>query len=135
MEGEQFGNDQLDAVKVELDSVSRTLVEKVEGKDPTMKDISKKMSELEDEIKRYFSNRTMNKYKNIQLRLSTLTRENSSFKPSRDSNKEIMKKYLARLATLWQDFEARSESLADSLEQQMDKPVPVNKRRWRKKSQ
>ena len=38
-----------------------------------------------------------------------------------------MTKYSARLAILWQDFEARSESLADSLEQQMDKPVPVNK--------
>lgn len=127
MDGEQYGNNQLDAVKAELDSVGGTLVEKVEGEDRTMKDISKKMSELEDEIKRYYSDRTTNKYKNIQLRLSTLTRENSSFKPSRDSNKEIMKKYSARLATLWQDFEARSESLADSLELQMDKPVPVNK--------
>jgi len=40
-----------------------------------------------------------------------------------------MKKYSARLATLWQDFETRSDSLAEALEQQMDKTksVPVSK--------
>ena len=53
--------------KAELDSVGEALVEKVEGEDRTMKEISKKMSELEDEIKNYFSDRTTKKYSNIQM--------------------------------------------------------------------
>ena len=51
MDGDQLGNKQLEGAKAELDSVGEALVEKVEGEDRTMKEISKKMSELKDEIK------------------------------------------------------------------------------------
>ena len=100
-------------------------MEKVEVEDRTMKSISKVMAELEEEIIRYHSDRTTNKYDNVRKRMGDVTRQLSSFKPAREQNKIMKVKHNARLADKWQEFELRSDSLVEYLEQQMEKEIPV----------
>jgi len=113
----------IENLKVELNEICEVFLEKLEREDKTMKDISKMMAELEEEIVRYLSDRNTNKYKNVQNRMITLTRQLSSFKPAREQNIKVKAKHNARLSELWQKFETRSDNLVDILEQQMTKDV------------
>ena len=127
MEGGFKGEERnkIETLKMELDENKEVLMEKVEGEDRTMKSISKVMAELEEEIIRYHSDRTTNKYDNVRKRMGDVTRQLSSFKPAREQNKIMKVKHNARLADKWQEFELRSDSLVEYLEQQMEKEIPV----------
>ena len=124
-----FKNDdisQVDDWQEDLASLNNNLVEKVEAEDRAMKEVSKLMSELEEEIKKHDSQRSTNKYKNIKERIRELTNKAGKLKPTSSHNKELKTKYSDRLAVLWKEFEDRSDSVVEILEKQMDstsKPV------------
>ena len=61
---------QVSRLRGELASCRDQVQDKLEGEDRQMKEISKMMAELEEEIVRYHSERTSTKYKNIQERMS-----------------------------------------------------------------
>lgn len=107
----------------QLSELRETLEEKTEGEDKAVKEISKLMAELEDEVKCYYSARTTTKYQNIQARMKTVTNKMSQLKPSCSHNLRLMDNIKARLAQLWIDFEDRSESVVDLLTRQMDVDV------------
>ena len=104
----------------ELGEVREVLVQKLEGEDRAMKEVSRLMAELEEEIVRYNSERTTNKYKNVQERLGDLTKKLASFRPAKQENVTVKQQHNERLGKLWKDFEARSDSLSQLLEQQME---------------
>ena len=115
--------DSVMAFKNELAAAENSLVEKVEREDRAMKSVSKLMAELEEEIEKYSSERSTKKYKNIQSRLTQITKEMKVLVVTSPANISLKEKYNARLAQLWTDFESRSDSLVEVLEQQMGTTV------------
>ena len=107
----------------ELDKGMGELQSKLESEEIEMKEITKLMAELEEEINRYHSDRTTNKYNNIRTRMSTLTKKMGTFKPGRVENQEVKAKHNKRLGDLWKEFETRSDSMVEILEQQMEAPL------------
>jgi len=107
------------SLKNELAGAESNLLEKVEGEDRAMKAVSKLMAELEDEIENYASERSTKKYKNIQSRLTQITKEMKVLVATSPANITLKEKYNERLAQLWTEFESRSDSLVEVLEQQM----------------
>ena len=105
----------------ELDNGMGELQSKLEWEETEMKEITKLMAELEEEIERYDSDRTTTKYNNIKTRMSFLTKKVGAFKPGRLENQEVKDKHNKRLGDLWQKFETRSDSfsLVDFMEQQL----------------
>ena len=103
----------------ELLGLRDALEEKTEGEDRAMKEMNKLMAELEEEVKNYYSDRSTKKYKNIQTRLTVVTRERANLKPSCSHNVKILDDINKRLAELWKDFEDRSESVVDMLAKNM----------------
>ena len=77
------------------------------------------MTELEEEIEKYHSERDSNKYINIQTRLIHTTKENKQLQPTRQANLDLKNQYNKRLAQLWTEFENRSDSLVEVLEKQV----------------
>merc|ERR1719495_1789314 len=65
--------------------------------------------EMEEEIKRYNSDRTTNKFNNIRARMGNLTKKLSTFKPGRQENQDLKATHNRRLGDLWKNFENRSE--------------------------
>ena len=112
----------------ELDRGMGELQAKLESEEIEMKEITKLMAELEEEIKRYHSDRTTNKYNNIRTRMSTLTKKMGTFKPGRLENQEVKAKHNKRLGELWKEFETRSDSMVEILEQQMVAPLSIQER-------
>ena len=108
------------------------IAEKLDGEDRTMKDITKQKEELEEEIKRYHSDRSTKKYENIQDRLGELTKAQAAFKPVKAENVELKAKHNRRLGEMWAEFETRSDSLVETLEQQMGEKARETKREDRK---
>ena len=104
----------------DLSTINNNLVEKVEAEDRAMKEVAKLMSELEEEIRRYYSQKTTTKHKNIQQRLTELTRKASALSPTSSSNKDMKRKFNDRLTVLFKEFEERSESVVEILEREMD---------------
>lgn len=78
------------------------------------------MSELEDEIRRYYSAKDTTKHKNIQTRLTELTKKASALSPTSSSNKEVKKKFNERLTVLFNEFEERSETVVEILDRVME---------------
>jgi len=115
--------DSIIAFKNELAAAESSLVEKVGREDRAMKSVSKLMAELEEEIEKYSSERSTKKYKNIQSRLTQITKEMKVLVVTSPANISLKEKYNARLAQLWTDFESRSDSLVEVLEQQMGTTV------------
>jgi len=115
--------DSVMAFKNELAAAESSLVEKVDREDRAMKSVSKLMAELEEEIEKYSSERSTKKYKNIQSRLTHITKEMKVLVVTSPANISLKEKYNARLAQLWTDFESRSDSLVEVLEQQMGTTV------------
>merc|ERR1712179_253141 len=114
------------AFKNDLTEAESILVEKVEGEDRDMKTVSKLMAELEEEIEKYASERSTKKYKNIQSRLTQITKEIKTLVATSPANKSLKDKYNARLVQLWTEFESRSDSLVDILKQQMEMGTTVD---------
>ena len=104
----------------ELASINNNLVEKVEAEDRAMKEVTRLMSELEDEIRRYYSAKDTTKHKNIQTRLTELTKKASALSPTSSSNKEVKKKFNERLTVLFNEFEERSETVVEILDRVME---------------
>jgi len=103
----------------ELDRGMGELQTKLESEEIEMKEITKLMAELEEEINRYHSDRTTTKYNNIRSRMGTLTKKIIAFKPGRVENEEVKARHNNRLGNLWKEFEMRSDSMVEILEQQM----------------
>ena len=59
---------------------------------------------------RYHSERTSNKYKNIQERMPEVTKALASFRPTKENNQTVKTQHNYRLGKLWEEFEARSDS-------------------------
>ena len=78
------------------------------------------MAELEEEIEKYASERSTKKYSNIQSRLVKITKEMKGLQPTSPANIALREKYNDRLTQLWKEFESRSDSLVEVLEQQME---------------
>jgi len=108
----------------EFDVINGNLVEKVEAEDRSMKEISKLMAELEDEIKLYYSQKNTNKYNNIKQRIRELTDKVQKFKPSSPPNQQQKKTFNARLFALWKEFEDRAENIVEILEREVNPPAP-----------
>lgn len=113
---------------VDLERASQELENKVEIEDREMKNASRLMAELEEEVKSYHSNRDSKKYANIKKRLGEVTKENNGLQPTREANVKLKEKYNKRLAELWTQFESRSDSLAEILEQQVGSLSKSNRR-------
>ena len=107
----------------ELRELQEALEDKTEGEDKAVKEVSKEMAELEEEVKCYYSARTTTKYQNIQARMKIVTNKMSKLKPSCSHNLKLLDYIKARLAKLWTDFEDRSESVVDLLTKQMEVDV------------
>ena len=112
----------------ELDRGMGELQSKLELEETERKEITKLMAELEEEINKYHSDRTTNKYNNIRARMSTLTKKMGTFKPGRVENQEVKVKHNKRLGELWKEFETRSDSMVEILEQQMGAPPSTSGR-------
>ena len=104
----------------EFSVINNNLEDKVEAEDRAMKEVAKMMAELEEEIRRYYSQKTTVKHKNIQQRLTELTRKLASLSPTTSSNKEKKKNFNERLTVLYNEFEERSESVVEILEREME---------------
>merc|ERR1712096_406432 len=113
-------------LKEGLEVANNNLVEKV-GEDREMKAVSKLMAELEEEIENYHSERDTKKYENIQSRLSHTTKQMKLLQPTRQANVSLKDQYNNRLAQLWTQFETRSDSLVEVLEQQMERNLQPKK--------
>lgn len=120
---EELGQGETAGLIGELEKGMGDLQSKMDSEEGEMKEITKLMSELEEEIKRYNSDRTTNKYNNIRARMGSLTKKLSTFKPGRQENQDLKATHNKRLSDLWKNFENRSESLVDMLEQQMGGPA------------
>ena len=105
--------------KNKLADAENNLVEEVESEDRAMKDVSKLMAELEEEIEKYSSERCTKKYKNVKTRLSQITKEMKVLVATSPAIISLKDKYNERLAQLWTQFESRSDSLVEVLQQQM----------------
>jgi len=114
-------------LKQGLELANNNLVEKVEGEDREMKAVSKLMAELEEEIENYISERDTKKYENIKSRLSHITTQMKLLQPTRQANVSLKDQYNNRLAQLWTQFETRSDSLVEVLEQQMERNLQPRK--------
>ena len=79
---------------------------------------------------RYHSERTSNKYKNIQERMPEVPKALASFRPTKENNQTVKTQHNYRLGKLWEEFEARSDSLAEMLEQQMGGAGGGSRRSW-----
>ena len=79
------------------------------------------MAEVEEEVSSYHSNRDSSKYANIKERISQVTRRNKHLKPKREANINLKYQYNKRLGELWKEFETRSDSLSDILQQNSSK--------------
>jgi len=110
--------------ELEFCAINNSLVEKVEAEDRSMKEISKLMAELEDEIQQYYSQKNTNKYKNIKERIKELTNKVTNFKPASQPNKDQKKKFNDRLFQLWKEFEDRAENVVEILERELNPPKP-----------
>ena len=118
-----FKNDEISKVddwQQDLATLNNNLTEKVEAEDRAMKEVSKLMAELEDEIKQYYSQRSTKHYKNIKERLRELTNKVGKLKPTSSHNKELKTKYSDRLTHLWNDLEERAESVVEILEKEIE---------------
>ena len=111
--------DSVMAFKNKLADAENNLVEEVESEDRAMKDVSKLMAELEEEIEKYSSERCTKKYKNVKTRLSQITKEMKVLVATSPAIISLKDKYNERLAQLWTQFESRSDSLVEVLQQQM----------------
>lgn len=98
-------------------SLNNNLVEKVEAEDRAMKEVSKLMAELEEELKMFFSKKTANKYKNIRRRITELTTKVGGLNPTTEANKTLKRNYNDRLSNIWKDFEDRAESVVEIMRQ------------------
>jgi len=107
--------------KGDLARLNDNLSDKTEGEDRRMKEVSKLMAELEDEVEKYHSDRDSKKYENVKTRLSEVTKKNKLLKPIRAANIKLKKDYNARLSELWTEFEKRSDSLSDILQKNSSK--------------
>jgi len=114
-------------LKQGLELANNNLVEKVEGEDREIKAVSKLMAELEEEVENYHSERDTKKYKNIQSRLGHITKQMKLLQPTRQANVSLKDQYNNRLAQLWTQFETRSDSLVEVLEQQMERNLQPRK--------
>merc|ERR1712025_1062308 len=65
---------------------------------------------------------------NIRTRMGTLTKKMAAFKPGRVENQEVRAKHNKRLGNLWKEFETRSDSMVEILEQQMGAPPSASGR-------
>ena len=83
-----------------------------------LKAISKLMAELEEEMKRCYSDRTSEKYSNMKERMKMLTQILAAFKPGKPVLELMKTEYNRRLDELWKDFESRSDTLVENLQQQ-----------------
>jgi len=110
-----------------LEVANNNLVEKVEGEDRDIKAVSKLMAELEEEVETYYSEKETKKYENIQSRLSQITKQMKLLQPTRQANVSLKDQYNNRLAQLWTQFETRSDSLVEVLEQQMERNLQQRK--------
>ena len=119
-EEERAERDMVISLKGELALANNNLGEKVEREDRAMKGVSKLMAELEEEIEKYASERSTKKYSNIQSRLVKITKEMKGLQPTSPANIALREKYNDRLTQLWKEFESRSDSLVEVLEQQME---------------
>ena len=99
----------------QLRDLRNVLEEKTEMEDRAMKEIRKLMDELEEEISNYYSGKTTRKYQNIQARMKQVTTKMSAFKPSSSHNQKVRDDVNKRLATLWTEFEDRSDSVVEML--------------------
>merc|ERR1711874_790978 len=114
-------------LKSDLNKAQGDLVEKTEWEEKKMKHVGGLLAEVEDEMRRYNSNRDSNKYKNIKARLNTLTKDNSSLKPSQKLNKARKKKFDERLGLVWEQFENLSDPLSATLERQLGYDEPSSR--------
>merc|ERR1712106_140108 len=119
-EEERAERDMVISLKDELSLANNNLGEKEEREDRAMKGVSKLMAELEEEIEKYASERSTKKYSNIQSRLVKITKEMKGLQPTSPANIALREKYNDRLTQLWKEFESRSDSLVEVLEQQME---------------
>ena len=104
----------------QLQTLKETLEEKTEGEDRAVKEVTKLMAELEDEVKCYYSARSTKKYQNIQNRMKIVTNKMAQLRPSSSHNVKLMEDIKVRLAKLWTDFEDRSEPVVDILTKNME---------------
>lgn len=104
----------------DLARVAQELEDKVEREDRDMKNVSRLMMELEEEVTQYHSDRDTKKYANIKERLAEVTNLNKDLRPTREMNIKLKNDYNKRLTELWTGFESRSDSLAEQLESQME---------------
>ena len=104
----------------ELCGIRGALEEKTEGEDRAMKEMNKLVTELEEEVENYYSDRTTKKYQNIQTRMKEVTWKMTKLKPSCSHKVEFLDEVKMRIATLWKEFEDRSESLVDMLSKNME---------------
>ena len=102
-----------------LDAGMGELEEKLEMEERQLKAISKLMAELEEEMEWCYSDRTSQKYDNIKERMKLLTQILAAFKPGKPALEMVKSEYNSRLGELWKDFESRSDSLVENLQQQM----------------
>ena len=116
---EDLGQEEVGGLIGQLDAGMEVLQEKLDVEERQLKTLTRLMDELEEEIKSYFSDRTSNKYKNIQERMVFLAENISTFKPSTSELDVVKTQYNSRLTELWKNFELRSDSLVERLQQQM----------------
>lgn len=101
-------------------ALNNNLVDKVEEEDRAMKEVSKLMSELEEELQKFAAQKTTKKYKNIRSRITEVTNKVGKLNPTTEANKTLKKTHNDRLANIWTDLEDRSESLVEVVVQAMD---------------
>lgn len=114
-------------LKSDLEKAQGDLAEKTEWEEKKMKHVGALLAEVEDEMRRYNSNRDSNKYLNIKARLNNLTKENSSLKPSQKLNKTRKKEFDDRLGLVWEQFENLSDPLSATLERQLGYGEPSSR--------
>ena len=114
-------------LKSDLEKAQGDLAKKTEWEEKKMKHVGALLVEVEDEMRRYNSNRDSNKYLNIKARLNNLTKENSSLKPSQKLNKTRKKEFDDRLGLVWEQFENLSDPLSATLERQLGYGEPSSR--------
>lgn len=76
-----------------------------------VKYINKILSELEQEIENYVSDRDKNPYKNYKERIRVLTQDLAKFTPKEENQEARKHEFNNRIAKLWVNFEERSDTL------------------------
>ena len=107
---------QIKSWQEEYNIINNNLMEKVEAEDRAIKEVSKLMSELEEEILQFYSQKTTRKYKNVRERITELTAKVGRLQPTSESNKVLKDQHNERLANLWQEFEDRAEPVLDVIQ-------------------